>query len=124
VTASLQPHVRERAAELLGRGWSQRAVCAELGVSRSSITRLRRDPSFRAREQRAREAQLEDSPTARAILEAGLRATDARGHPDWPTRTRCALALLDMPEEPPDSSSDRPSRTVIYVHPSTGEVLA
>jgi transcriptional regulator with XRE-family HTH domain len=102
---------RERAACLLGQGWSRRAVAAELGVDLSTISRWRRDEQFRQLEQRAREQALDAKPSVRATLEAALTATKPGGSADWAIRVQAARTLLGAPSE--ESNAPRIER--VYV---------
>jgi hypothetical protein len=88
-------------------------VAAELGVDRATISRWRRDPAFKEREQRARDEAIDAKPGVRATLEAALTATTPSGAPDWGVRVQAARTLLGTPPE----ALDEPKviRTTIYV---------
>lgn len=106
--------VQHRAADLLGRGWTNEEVGAEVGVHTRTISRWKDHPDFEKAVRRAREAQLEEYPTARAALEAALHATTPRGLPDWNIRVQAARALLGH-EPRGETAEGKVRETRIYV---------
>lgn len=98
-------HVRERAAGLLGRGETQAAVAAEVGVSHGTIKAWLRDEDFRGAVKLARGKALDEQPTARAVLEAALHARLRDGSPDWTNRVKAASLLMKEPPEPEDAEA-------------------
>jgi hypothetical protein len=106
--------VQHRAADLLGRGWTNEEVATELGTSSRTISRWKEHPDFLEAVRRVREEQLAEYPTARAALEAALHATTPRGLPDWSVRVQAARALLG--HEPRGSDvAEKVRETRIYV---------
>ena len=105
---------QRRAAELLGRGYSQREVGRLVGRSERTIRAWFGDvDGFR---QAAQAVQAETSdPMALDTLRLALGATRKDGSPDWSIRVSAAKALLTAPEpEPAPVVSVPPGGIVIY----------
>ena len=107
---------QQRAADLLGRGWTKSRTAREVGTSGTSIRRWLRRDDFRALVERRRESVVSENPTARDTLEEALTATNSRGEPDWKVRVAAARALFGA-DSASGSDDDAPAReTVIHVH--------
>lgn len=101
---------QRRAAELLGRNFSQPEVGRLVGRSERTIrTWLRDVEGFREAVQAAR-AETSD-PTALDTLRHALAATRKDGSPDWPTRVQAARALL---QAPPELEQPDAQPTIVY----------
>lgn len=104
---------QQRAADLLGAGWKQKLVAAEVGVTPKSIQRWTKRADFQALVGRRQGAVLDENPSAKNTLQAALAATTASGTPDWRARVSAARALISAggPIDPDDHSV---RETVIY----------
>lgn len=100
-------------AALIGRGTSKTAAARVVGVSRRSVSDWARRDDFQKLVQRAREALLDERPTARATLEAALTATKRDGSPDWQTRAQAARALTTGSRGEPSPEPETPRRLTI-----------
>lgn len=99
-----------RAAELLGRGLTQREAASLVGRSERTIRAwLTGVPGFREAVH-AGQAETGD-PTALETLRGALRASRRDGSPDWSIRLQAARALLHAPPEP-----DEPAAKPIIVY--------
>ncbi|MEK6276934.1 MAG: hypothetical protein AABM29_02840 [Actinomycetota bacterium] len=84
-----------RAAELIGaQGRAQKEAAEECGVDVRTVRRWAERPEFQDLVRERREAKLESSPSARAVLESALNSTSRDGSPDWATRLRAAELLI------------------------------
>lgn len=106
-------HIRDRAAALLGRGLTKRAVAEEVGVAYGTVKSWAGNAEFQAAVRRERERALNERPTARAVLEAALHARLRDGSPDWTNRVKAAALLL---KEPPEPEEEKGSAVVIRVY--------
>ena len=106
---------QHRAAHLLGQGWQQRQVAAEVGVTPKTVQRWRARRDFDGVFRQRREAALEAAPTAKATLEAALSATNGKGEPDWRVRVGAAQTLL-LKSGPIDGPGET-RETRIYLRP-------
>lgn len=104
---------QKRAASLLGRGWTHKAVAAEVGTSTRSIRRWSDREDFAALVARGREAALAVTPDAKKALKDALLATKADGTPDHKIRVTAARALLGLDAATADP--DPPSRETVIV---------
>jgi len=91
---------QRRAAELLGRGFSQTEVGRLVGRSERTIRNWQRDVAGFGEAVQAARAETSD-PSALATLEQVLGASPSVGSPDWPTRVAAAKALLATPAPEP-----------------------
>ncbi len=90
---------QQRAADLLGRGFSQREVGRLVGRSERTIRAWLHDVDGFREAAWAVPAEATD-PTALDTLRLALNATRKDGRPDWPIRGQAARALLQaQPEE-------------------------
>lgn len=113
MAAPLTPK-QQKAADLLGRGWTKSRVAREVGTSGTSIRRWLKRSDFRALIERRRESVVSDSPTPKATLEEALTATNSRGEPDWKVRVSAARALVGADRGPVAEAEVR--ETVIHAH--------
>jgi hypothetical protein len=85
---------QQKAADLLGRGWSKKLTAAEVGTTPTSIRRWLKREDFKKLVTRRRESVVSENPTARDTLEEALTATKADGTPDFKIRVSAARALI------------------------------
>jgi hypothetical protein len=90
---------QHRAADLLGRGFSQAEVAGELTTTTTSIRRWQKRDDFATLVKQAREQALDANPTARSTLEGLLTATTKDGRPANALRLQAAVALLRVSDE-------------------------
>jgi hypothetical protein len=108
---------QHQAAQLLGEGRDQTAVAKEVGTTPTSIRRWLKREDFAALVKAAREKRLDENPTARAVCEQALGATNSKGQPAWATRLAAAkLLMLDSADEGGGSDAGRLIERV-YVTP-------
>jgi transcriptional regulator len=110
-TKPLTP-AQQRAAQLLGQGWKQKTVAAELDTTDKSIQRWKKLPGFAALVKQARDRVLDAAPTAKATLESALSATSPKGEPDWDVRVKAASLLMQSVGDEPVAEE---RVTTIYV---------
>ncbi len=77
-----------RAALLLGRGLSCRAVAQELRISERTITRYRAVPGFTEAERRAHNERVGEETGLRGVLDQALYAVKRDGSPDFHSVTQ------------------------------------
>ncbi|HZQ80749.1 MAG TPA: helix-turn-helix domain-containing protein [Gaiellaceae bacterium] len=114
--------VQLQAAELLRRGYTQRAAAATVGRSERTIRAWLHDaPGFR--ETAERDPEVGAELTALETLRSALTATRSDGSADWSVRVRAARALVAAGDpQPAPVVSVPPGGTVIY--PEVLEQLA
>jgi HEAT repeat protein len=106
---------QQRAARLLGQGYTSVAVARRLGVSERTLRTWKRLPGFAELVQRE-QAEVGD-PDARDVLNQLLRSDNET------VRLRAAVALLSRPGEPEDDQPAVPDGAII-VHPAALELAA
>jgi hypothetical protein len=114
VAAPLTPK-QQKAADLIGRGWTKSRAAREVGTSGTSIRRWLRRDDFRALIERRRESVIAKNPTPRAALEEALTATNSRGEPDHKVRVTAARILIAADSSGSDPE-DKVRETVILTH--------
>jgi hypothetical protein len=110
---------QHQAAQLLGEGRDQQATADEVGTTTTTIRRWLKRDDFAALVKAAREKRLDENPTARAVCEQALTATQRNGQPAWNTRLAAAkLLMLDSADES-GGGLDGSARLIerIYVDP-------
>ena len=113
MAAPLTPK-QQKAADLLGRGWTKSRVAREIGTSGTSIRRWLKRSDFLALIEHRRESVISKNPTAKDTLEEALTATNSRGEPDWKVRVSAARALVGADRGPLPEAEVR--ETVIHAH--------
>jgi len=116
---------QQRAADLLGRGLTQREVARLVGRSERTIRAwlVSVDGFRQAVQAGAAEGAL--APTVAGVLRGALGALTRDGRPDHATRLRAAALLLQNPDagEPSEEDSDLPERAIL-VYPAALELAA
>ncbi|HXH89753.1 MAG TPA: helix-turn-helix domain-containing protein [Gaiellaceae bacterium] len=103
-----------RAALLLGRGLSCRAVAQELRISERTITRYRAVPGFTEAERRAHNERVGEETGLRGVLDQALYAVKRDGSPDFQIRLKAAALLLNAPPDEGDPNTPVIVRERIY----------
>jgi hypothetical protein len=117
---------QQRAADLLGRGLTQREVARLVGRSERTLRSwlVSVDGFRQAVQAGAAEGAL--APTVAGVLRGALGALTRDGRPDHATRLRAAALLLQNPDAdalPAEEDSALPERAVL-VYPAALELAA
>lgn len=106
----IAPHVKERAAELVGLGLSYTESAGACGISEKSIERIMADPEYRKLADDTKKKRTSMASQVAGVVQELLTATDADGDPAHHLRKMGAELyarapqLLDAVEDEEDES--------------------
>lgn len=93
-----------------------KAIAADLGVERHTVSRWGRRDDFKALVREHREALMPETPSAEHVLTQALSAVKENGHPDWSSRIAAAKAIMSTPVASDEAQAEA-RETLVYLPP-------